>query len=340
VRSKSLLIATIATGLSCSKPSAEPDAGGPLSLGRQTATDSSPSAEDRAGPVGADASQADWPSATVSVLDEGRKPRRRLRYVWRIDQHEELTMNLQTVASTENPDADATGVALPPVRIVLAIDPSGVSPEGDMHFAWRVASSHVKADPGIASQLADGMRTEVAAIEHLAGTAVVTSRGLVQSIVIDPKSASLGESSGQMVEQVRQTLRGVAVPFPEEEVGLGARWQKLSELSSKDALITQSDTFALRSLAATRGSVDDVLAQTAPPQPLKTPGAPEEGQARMESMLASGTARMTFDLERLVAQAKIESTTTMVVSRPSRGDGSRRMTMILRVEISLTGSAH
>jgi hypothetical protein len=339
VRTRTAVLAATVASLSCSRSVGSTDAdrvtGTPPS-----STGEEPAPTDDGGRTSPDPSQvgAAWPAATVSVLDLGRPPRHKLRYSWRVDRREELTMDLRTVASTDVGDAHAADIALPPVRIVVAIDPSGVSPEGDLRFDWHVVSTDVGADPRVPSQLAGGMRDEVAAITHLAGTGVGTARGLAEAITIDPGTATMGESNGQMIEQVRQTLRDVAVPFPETDVGLGARWQKVSQLASKEARITQSDTFRLRSFAGRTGAVDDALAQTAPPQALRATGMPAGALAQMESMLASGTAKMVFDETRLVAQTTIESTTTMIVSGHSEGDPARRMTMILRVEITLTGS--
>ena len=183
------------------------------------------------------------------------------------------------------------------------------------------------------------MRAEVAAVEHLSGTATVTALGLTADLAIDPGSlpdAAAG-ASGQMVEQVRQTLRDLAAPFPEESVGRGARWEKVSQLASKDARITQTDTFTLVDVSSRGGALDDVLAQTAPDQPLRTPGG-ATSQARMESMLASGDARTAFDRSRLVPETRFRGTTTMVLSGATPADGVQRRTMILRVGIDLTGS--
>jgi hypothetical protein len=140
-----------------------------------------------------------------------------------------------------------------------------------------------------------------------------------------------------MIEQVRQTLRDLAAPFPEEAVGRGARWEKLSQLSSKDARLSQTDTFTLLAVTKSGGTLDDVLAQTAPSQPLPTPGTPN-AQARMDSMLASGDGKTTFDRSRLAPQTRFEGTTTMVVSSDAPPDGVQRRTMILHVGITLTGT--
>jgi hypothetical protein len=281
-------------------------------------------------------------AARVKVIDPGQEPRQTLRYAWRVGQRERLLMELRTAASTESGGTSTPEIALPPVRIGVAIDPKSVSPDGDLAYAWRVVSTQVDAtagDAGAGAPVAEGMRAEVAAVERLTGTGVVNALGLTTGLTVDvaslPGAGATG--SGQMIEQVRQTLRDLAAPFPEEPVGRGARWEKLSQLASRDARLTQTDTFTLLELGKTGGKLDDVLAQTAPSQPLPTPGMPN-AQARMDSMLASGDGKITFDRGRLAPQTAFEGTTTMVVSSSAPQGGPERRTMILRVGITLTGS--
>jgi hypothetical protein len=291
--------------------------------------------------------------AKMKLLDPGSPPRRVLRYGWRPRQGETLTMDLRTAASTEEGANKQPEIELPPVRILVAIDPRDVSPQGDLSYAWHVTSAEVTTDPQTPSSLGAGMSAEVAEVEHLSGTGRVTSRGLSEQVSIDalPAVTDPKGATGQMVEQVRQTLRDVAAPLPEEEVGVGARWEKLSQLASRDARVTQTETFRLVAIAGDSGSLADVLAQTAPPQPLLSPGGePGAPPARIESMLASGDGTTRFVLSRLVPETKFQGTTTMVVSSGARGgdagdtggdathDEGRRVTMIMRVGIVLAGN--
>jgi hypothetical protein len=248
-------------------------------------------------------------------------------------------MDLRTSASRELGGARDPDIPLPPVRIAVAVEPNDVTPEGDLEYAWHVTSASVTVASDASSAFAGAMRTEVSAIEELSGTARVTARGLTTRIAISSESVVDSGGTGQMVEQVRQTLRDVAAPLPEEAVGRGARWEKLSQLTAKDARVTQTETFTLVELAGDRGAVDDVLAQTALPQPLAAPGQPPGTQARMESMLVSGAAKTHFDLSRLVPQTTFDGTTTMVVSGQSPGERTRQMTLVMRVGIVLTGTA-
>jgi hypothetical protein len=342
-------LATAATACSKAEPPLAPEAGSPR--GATPAALVPPAPSGAAGDTTDDATDdrpADAPDAvaTMTLLDPGKPPRRKLRYDWRPTQGEALSMDLRTSASTEDGTSKQPEIALPPVHLVIAIDPREVSPAGDLTYAWHVTSTAVRSDAQTPSQVADGMRAEVAAIEHLSGTATVSSRGLSSRVSIDPLPPSDGGATGQMIEQVQQTLRDVAAPFPEEEVGRGARWEKLSRLASRDARVSQTETFTLTGLTSRGGALDDLLAQTAPPQPLLSPGD-GGSQARIESMRASGDGKAKFDLGRLVPQTTFEGTTTMVVSGrlreggdPGNGprDDSRRMTMTMRVAIVLGGT--
>ncbi len=324
--------------IACSRPTPEIK----LTVSPDAATAAPPSAA-RAEAL-ADADIADAPAldepqaATVTLLDPGRAPRVRLHYAWKVRQKERLTMDLRTALSNDVGDTKQPEIPLPPVRVIVDVDPQTVSPDGELlAYAWHVtwaATIEVQAPP----QVTAGMRAEVAAIEHLRGTGEVDWLGLSRDVSAEPIPVSDAGATGQMVDQIKQTLRDMAAPFPLEAIGLGARWKKVSRLAARDARITQSDTFTLNEIADNAGTLEDTLAQTAPPQILRAPGAPEGAEARMESMLASGNAKIHFNLLRLVPQTKFDGTTTMVLSGAAPQETARHMTMTLRVEIVLAGS--
>ncbi len=279
-------------------------------------------------------------TASVHVLDPGKAPRRKLRYAWHKEHGETLTIDLRTTAATESEGERPPEVPLPPVRIVVALEPREVTPAGDLAYAWHVTSTKVTPAAGSNPQLAEGMIAEVGAIGHLAGTGALSARGLSTAVTVDPASVadvSDAGATGEMVEQVRQTLFDLETPFPDEEVGQGARWEKIARLTARSAVVTQTETFTLASLAGDKGTVDDVLAQTAPSQEWPGGGGGSE-PSRLDSMLATGTVRSRFDLTRIVPATTYAGTTTMVVSGRAGSEGPRRVTMILRVDIALAGS--
>jgi hypothetical protein len=275
---------------------------------------------------------------SMKLLDAGQPPRRKLRYDWHLDQKEQLSMDLRTAVSTEGAGAPQAEVPLPSVHILIAVDPQSITPDRDLRYAWRVTSASVDAADETPAQVAEGIRAEVAEITRLSGNALVTSRGLAKEVTIDSQGSGKPSGTGQMAEQVRQTLRDVAAPLPEEPVGVGARWRKLSQLDEKDALVTQAETFRLAELQGDRGVLDDALAQTAPPQALPAPGSLHGARARMESMLASGQAKVRFDLSRLVPQTAFDGTTQMVLSGQIAGDVARNVRTVMHVYYAIAGS--
>ncbi len=250
------------------------------------------------------------PRATVQLLDPGRPPRRRLRYAWRLDQQETLALELRTSAEVRG--ADPPEIHLPPIRITVAIEPESISPQGDLRFAWHVtgATAATEADASIIAQIADGVRAQLFPVEHLSGTAAVTDQGLSREMTVDPTSLGDGGAPGEMVVQVVQTLRDVAAPFPDEDVGLGARWQKLSRIDAKDVKVAQTESFSLTDVRDDSGSLEDVLAQTASPQSLPVAA----GGPSMESMLTSGEWKIHFSRMRLVPRMAFDGTSQMVAS--------------------------
>jgi hypothetical protein len=277
------------------------------------------------------------PGESMKLLDQGQPPRRKLRYAWRATQSEQLSMDLRTAISTENAAAPQPEVPLPSVHITIAVDPKSVTPDGDLRYAWRVTSATVDAAEETPSQVAEGIRVEVAEIARMSGSALVTNRGLSKEVTIDSRKPNKPSGTG-MAEGVRQTLRDVAAPLPEEPVGLGARWRRLSQLDVKDAIVTQAETFRLGELQGDRGLLEDALAQTAPPQALPAPAGLQGPPARMESMLASGQVRMQFDLSRLVPQTSFDVTTQMVLSGQATRDAGRNVKSVVHVYYAIAGS--
>lgn len=340
----SLASASSSSGCAKHEPSAGSSGGGSADEAAAVRSSSgNPASEQTAATDAAIAMAAgsgqDEEAATVTLLDQGTLPRRKLRYAWTAGLKEELTMDLRTAASTEVGDARAPGIPLPRIRFVIAIDGLDVSAEDDLHYAWRVTSAEVFAEQDTPDQVAGAMRTEVGSVAHLSGEGVTSALGIARRVSIDPGSVTTDSGTMEMVEQIDQTLRTVLAPFPENAVGPGARWERICQVASKDARITQTDTFRLAGLAGNRGTLDDVLAQTAPPQVLRTPGLRAGDQARMESMLVSASAKTRFDLTRFVPQTQIESTTTMVVSGHPTGADSERTTLVLRVDIAIAGKS-
>jgi hypothetical protein len=273
------------------------------------------------------------PRFSVRLLDPGHEPRRALRYAWHPDRKEQMAVVLRTAISLEA-SGERREAPLPPLRILVAIDPQAVAPDGALGFSWHVTAATSDADAGVSDDLARGWAAQIVPIEHLSGTGVVTAHGISRAIALDPGTAGDAGQDAEMVVQVLQLLVNVAAPLPEEPVGKGARWQKVSSIDAKNGHATQTDTFTLTDLQGDQGALDDVVAQTSSPQNLPPLVGIDSGPpARIDSVLMSGSSKTRFDLARLVPQTSLEATTSMAVSDPRT-----RMNMLMHLGVAIQGS--
>lgn len=272
------------------------------------------------------------PTVSVRLLDHGGEPLRTLRYTWHVDRKELMTVELRTTASLVGAGVHQD-TPLPPLHVVITIDPQSTTSEGDLRFAWHVVQASADVDAGGASpQLSEAWRLQITPVEHLSGTAVVGPDGLSKGVTLDPTSNTAPDA--EMVVQVVQMLRDYVAPLPTEPVGKGARWQRVTSLHAKSGDATQTDTYTLTELHGDKGKLDDVVAQTASPQTLTPPpgSAQSTPPARVDSLLTSGTETLTFDLGRIVALAKLDGTTSMSVSSQSHA-----LSMVMHLGILVSG---
>lgn len=340
----SVALALLLGGLACSRPV-------PAGQGRDAEAESSPPGEggearDPAGEGSTDAlaprrasrTSAPFPEALVTLLDAGDSPRRKLRYAWTAGKREQLSLDMRTSLLGDRAEGQLPEVPLPSVRVVLTIASRSVSEDGTLTYDWRVAFARVMTDDRSAPQVADGMRAEAVAVEHLSGTGAVDSLGLAKELSVDPSESSDDVASRPIALQVLQTLWNVAAPLPQEEVGVRARWQRVSELAAKNARATQTDSFTLASFDGSRGVLDDALAQTAPQQALSVPGMDNGSRAQVGSMLGSGAATTRFDLSHLIPETRFRGTTTMVLANDDARGNDPGTKMVLRVEVDISGA--
>jgi hypothetical protein len=284
-------------------------------------------------PAASTGTSAPGPRSSVKLLDPGQEPLRPLHYAWHADQKERMEIELRTAISADLGGAKKDST-LPPLHIVVAIEPRSVTPAGDLRFAWHVESARPGLpEAGAPEAMMAGWSAQLVPVERLSGTALVNAHGVSRGVTLDGGTAGDAGADSEMVVQVLQMLRDVAAPLPDEPVGKGARWQKLSTLDAKNGHATQTDTYTLLGASSDTGSLDDVFAQTASPQALPSPTAGGVSPATVDSLLTSGNAKVHFDLSRLVPQQTLDGTTSMALSAPSS-----RMNMVMRLGITVKGS--
>jgi hypothetical protein len=110
------------------------------------------------------------------------------------------------------------------VKTTIDVEVQDVAADGEIRFRCAYRKSEVVAGKTTKAEIVKQMSVALEAFAGVTGTSVVTSRGVVKDVTFEPK-AGAGAEVKAAIETARLTAAQMAQPFPEEEVGAGAKWQ-------------------------------------------------------------------------------------------------------------------
>jgi hypothetical protein len=251
------------------------------------------------------------PGVKVTLLEAGAQPQRTLRY--RFDSRApvtmEMTMDMAMAIGMGQPNP--TEVQLPPMKMFMVIQPEQIQPNGALRYTFRLDSTDVL--PGDASDpsMRENLKAELKKTEGLSGWAVVDPRGFtLEADALVPPGAS--PQVKDMVDKMRQQMRQMSAPFPEEAVGVGARWQVSMPITTDMFRIDQVATYKLLKLEGDLIEMEVGVSQTAPAQDIKVPNLPT-AKARLVAMSSTGSGSMRVALDRLVPESNVSSKTHLAM---------------------------
>jgi hypothetical protein len=255
---------------------------------------------------------------TTRVLEAGKAPRRALRYTFP-SKPEWLEMDLKMSMSIGMNGPPGAPVDIPTVRMWTRIDPKERTPEGDLRCAFVTERVQVLDDVKIPAEMRAKLDKEMGGLVGLSGSSRISTRGIATEVDFTvPPTAS--ESVKKSMDSLRDAIRQMYVPLPQEEVGVGARWVVTMKLPVSGASMEVEATYTLKELRADGMRADVAMRITAPSRQLmKLPALPQGATALLDSLSGEGLGKVSPSFTRLA------------------GEGSARMTMETTIEISAAG---
>lgn len=125
-------------------------------------------------------------------------------------------------------------------------------------------------------------------------------------------AVSLGESLTLLIPRLAK-----------EPVGVGAKWKSVERFKSAGAVMNQTTTFTLKSLAGTKATLEYTIEQSGEKQKMEVPGVPDGVTIELLSHKAAGGGTIDLDLGHAVPASqgsKIKGETKFTV----KGSGSDR----------------
>jgi len=189
------------------------------------------------------------------------------------------------------------------------VDRVAVSPEGNLTYQFKVAAIEVVPEEGVADVMVETLRTQMRSLEGLTGRATVTARGLVREA--DLKAPPGGSAQMQQsLENLRQSMRQMSAPLPEEPVGKGARWEAKTIVESPAGKLANTTTYTLKTIDGDRIDLDISMNQVREGEGSALPPA-VPGRPRFKSIASTGTGGSRLDLSCLLPRSEMKISTVM-----------------------------
>lgn len=271
--------------------------------------------------------------AGMKMLSFGAEPRKLLRFHPQEGQKQSLQMTTKMAMTMRMDDTAMPQMTLPGINMAMDSTVTGISPEGDISYDIVITDVGVKAEPGAMEAAAAGIRSAMAGLKGSTYSGVVSSRGITKSTDFKMPSAAdpqIAEATAQM----KESLSRVVSPFPEEPVGVGARWEVRSPIKSQGMTLDQTATYEIVSIEGDRLTTKCTIAQRAANQKIQNAAMPG-ASVNLIKMVGSGTATSTSDLSQLMcSHSTVNERTDMTMAAMAGGKKQTiNMQMTIGVEI-------
>jgi hypothetical protein len=236
----------------------------------------------------------------VKLITAGAEPRKALRLHPAAGDKQSLEMTMKMAMDMKMGEIQ-TPVKMPIMKMVMDVTVKSVSPQGDIGYEMVMSDASVADDPDVLPQVADAMKASFASMKGMTGTGVTTSRGVSKAADIKVP-AGADPQMKQAMEQMKESFSRISTAFPEEPVGLGAKWEAKTQIKSQGITIDQVSTYELASVDGERINAKTALTQSAANQKIQNPSMPAV-KLDLTKMTGTGAGETTVDLGKIMPLA-------------------------------------
>lgn len=265
------------------------------------------------------------PLTEVELLDPGEGERVALRLTSEVGQREQMRLEQVMTMQIQVGAQQAPRVEMPPIRMDMEMETTHVGDDGAMRHASRITNLEVLGEGPLVPRL----EQDLGPLRDMTGWDVVDARGrMVAGEYELPGSAS--PELRNSLQRTQDALRQLMPPLPEEPVGVGARWQAVSDIRSQIAF-RQVSTYTLESMEGKRIVLTVQTEQTGDPQPMASdqPGV----TAELLAFEGEASARIELTLDRLAPTSDGNVAVELTTRATAEGHPPQEVTMAMTTAV-------
>lgn len=295
-------------------------------------------------PGEADRILAKGQSTKVRLLEAGAEPREPLRYALEPKRTASLEMGLTMTLELNQGTRAVPAQKIPRIATLLDLTTADAPDAGAMGVQVVVRDVGIGKDAGLPQQVADRLLPHLQGIKGLTLGYHVTPEGRVKQAGAKMPGQK-GAATDPTLQQMSQSLESMIAPFPDEPVGVGARWEVVARFDSSGTELVQWSTFELRERDAKGAHLGLEVTQAAAQAEVHPPNLPPGVSAKLVEFGSRGSGESRLEFASPAprnATMKVDSTMTLAVAQGGADSGqktSMKSTMLVELAQKAPGAA-
>ncbi|MEX1366747.1 MAG: hypothetical protein AB1Z98_26715 [Nannocystaceae bacterium] len=236
----------------------------------------------------------------ITVHDAGQQPRQPLRIRVAAGMEEDLEMSVGMRMGMVSGAQEIPSVPVPLTKTRLHAKVESVDDTG-FQVRQSVTSVDVEAVEGSPPEVVDKVRESIAPLTSYTALMRMSDRGSVLGGQVEiPRD--LPAVVHNTMQQMTQNLGQIAVPMPEPEVGVGARWTAVNEVPQNGMKLRQTADYTMISRQGDDAVLEVSIVQELVDPEISVPGM-MGAKARVSNFSSSGTGTVQLDLAHIAPRS-------------------------------------
>ncbi len=268
----------------------------------------------------------------VKLLDAGHGPKQKLRVRATRGAAQTLVMAMKMSMAIDGV-MSIPAMQLPVITMSMPAKVTEVTKSGDIKY--DISFSKVDVDgAGAAPAVVAAVKKSTQALVGTNGHIGVDARNFTTAAEIN-FSPNIDPTMRQMMDSMMQSFSQLSAPFPDEAVGVGAKWQVMSTLPAGGVLLKQTATYTITALDANRMIASVTLAQKADPQAFSSPTIPAGVKMRVVTWTGTGGGDLTFEFAKVLATHAALDLSSVAKMTIDAGAGPQDIKYTIKAKIDL-----
>jgi len=270
-------------------------------------------------------------SREFKLLEPGAEPRSTLRLHPKPDDKQSVLVTVKMTVENQMGGMGGQALKLPAITLPMDVSIKNVSPDGEITYEMVMGEAGIVDEPGAMPQMAEVIKASLAGVKGLTGTGIISARGISKGVEFKaPPGAD--PQTRQLMDQLKSSFADFAIPFPEEPVGAGAKWEVAMPLKSQGINLRQTANYQLVSVEGDQIAVKCALKQDASKQKIENPAM---GGLKMDltKMVGTGSADTKVDLGQLMPREATMASRSELSMTMNAGGQSQSMTAKIGTDV-------